>query len=186
MSAPAHLSCPAPGHRPGAGPRRWLATRALPGPAGLALLASLLWPPAPAWAHGVSTSFQQAPATVATTIYDGGEPMSFGKVRVLGPKGQTYQVGNADAQGRFAWLPDGPGHWKVIMEDGMGHRAEAQVETGPSAASGAAYGGPATPLASGQGWRPDRASAVAWGLALIFWLWGLLLWRAGRRRAGPK
>lgn len=41
--------------------------------------------------------------------YAGNEPMAFAKVKVVNPQGQTHQVGNADAQGRFAWLPDQTG-----------------------------------------------------------------------------
>ncbi|MFH1057747.1 MAG: hypothetical protein V1797_03575 [Pseudomonadota bacterium] len=159
---------PAPRPRPGGG-------------AGLALMAGLLWLlllPAPAQGHGIELSAGRGEAAWARGEYSGGEPMSFVKARVLGPDGQTHQVGNTDAQGRFAWLPDRDGPWRVVLDDGQGHRGEAALEwradvvAAPTAAA---------PPAEGLNGQPLWVRAV-WGVSLFFWLSGLAFWRLGRRR----
>lgn len=143
----------------------------------LALLATWLFclTPSPAEAHSVVMRQTQSQATLATTEYAGGEPMAFAKVRVIDPQGNTYQVGNADALGRFAWLPDHPGPWQVVMEDGMGHRGELTINTDQTDALQHA---PPT----GTLHDVPLLYRVMWGLSIIFCISGLTFWWSGRRR----
>lgn len=87
--------------------------------------------------------------------YSGGEQPTYAKVEVYSPTDDKveFQNGRTDAQGRFAFMPDAPGRWRIIMADNMGHRVEHPVEI--SAAQGAAaataahdagLGGFSTPL----------------------------------------
>ncbi|MFH1036298.1 MAG: hypothetical protein V1806_17510, partial [Pseudomonadota bacterium] len=95
MSARDMNNLPGPGLAPGPGARLRLPT--------WAAVAWLLLAAGPALAHGVVLSQARGQAVLSIAEYQGGEPMAFAKVRVLEPQGQTYQVGHADAQGRFAW-----------------------------------------------------------------------------------
>lgn len=145
-----------------------------------ALAAALLWllllPPL-ALGHGIELRGGQGPAAWVRGEYSGGEPMSFVKARVLRPDGQTHQVGNTDAQGRFAWLPDRDGRWRVVLDDGQGHHGEIGLDwreverpaaTQPVGGDGGLAGQPLWVRAT-------------WGLSLILWLSGLAFWRFGRK-----
>ena len=69
--------------------------------------------------------------------YSSGEQPTYAKVEVYSPADDQveFQNGRTDAQGRFAFMPDAPGRWRIIMADNMGHRVEHPVEI--SAAQGA-------------------------------------------------
>lgn len=160
-----------PGPRPGRGPSRALAA--------LALTLGLVWA-GPAAAHGVSAQTGRGPAAWVRAEYSDGEAMSYAKVRVLDPQGQTFQVGNADEQGNFAWLPTAPGSYRVVLEDGQGHRAEASLDW--RAEAQAATPAPAPGNAPGLAGQPVWVRAV-WGLSLLFWLGGAWFWWKGRARS---
>ena len=149
----------------------------MPGPrplVGLVAALLLLLCPVVGLAHGVEISCREGRATVVEATYDDGEPMSYVKVRIQGPDGQTFQVGNTDGHGRFAWVPDREGPWVVTAADGMGHQARTKVQAGPG--QGAA---PAAPAAQTEA---PRWAKAAWGLSALFFLFGLYSWIASRRR----
>ena len=72
--------------------------------------------------------------------YSGGEQPTYAKVEVYSPADAKveFQNGRTDAQGRFAFMPDTPGQWRIIMADNMGHRVEHAVDVSP--AQGSAQG----------------------------------------------
>lgn len=79
--------------------------------------------------------------------YSSGEQPTYAKVEVYSPADDKveFQNGRTDAQGRFAFMPDTPGRWRIIMADNMGHRVEHPVEiaaTGSSTAGNASAAGP--------------------------------------------
>jgi nickel transport protein len=130
-------------------------------------------------AHGVSVQTGRGPAAWVRAEYSDGEAMSYAKVRVLDPQGQTFQVGNADEQGNFAWLPKTTGTYRVVMEDGQGHRVEASLDW--SAEGQAAPPTPVSTPSPGLAGQPVWARAV-WGLSCLFWLGGAWFWWKGRVR----
>lgn len=86
--------------------------------------------PAYVIAHG--TGFRLVEAHGARAVgcyYSSGDPMAYAKVLVYGPDEMDveYQNGRLDRLGRFAFLPDRPGTWRVIASDGQGHRVVARV-----------------------------------------------------------
>ncbi len=168
MSLKANLNLSGPGPRPGPGPLQKLMTWA-------AVAWLLFVPSTAALAHGVEITSGTSQAAWIRAGYAGGEPMAFAKARVLDPQGQTYQVGNADALGRFAWLPDRPGQWQVAVEDGMGHRGELTINADQA-------GSPQQAQAADDMHDIPQIYRVVWGLSLIFWLSGLSFWWRGRRR----
>ena len=69
--------------------------------------------------------------------YAGGSVPTYAKVEVYSPADAKveFQNGRTDAQGRFAFMPDTPGQWRIIMADNMGHRVEHAVDVSPSQGS---------------------------------------------------
>ncbi len=83
--------------------------------------------PAVANAHGMSHQILKKDAIVIAAEYDDGEPVSYAEAKVFSPSGGKieHQNGRTDKNGRFAFIPDCPGEWKVSIDAGMGHLLEA-------------------------------------------------------------
>lgn len=83
------------------------------------------------WAHGAG--FERVPDgdTVALRFSHAlGQPMAGARITVTTPDEQNFQRGQSDADGQFAFVPDRPGTWAVIADDGLGHEVRAEVEVG--------------------------------------------------------
>lgn len=146
--------------------------------AGLALAACLL-APAGAGAHGVSLARDVARCLVLTAAYSGGEPMSYARAALFAPDDpeRAFLRGRTDRLGRLAFRPPAPGRWRVVVEDGLGHRLEESFEVQPDPAVPAGESRPAAGL-------PAHLKALV-GVSLVFGLAGLAaLWRGRRRPAG--
>ncbi len=134
------------------------------------------------WAHGVEATVQSGGLAVACR-HSSGEVMDYAKVTVLAPgSSQPFQVGHADKNGRFCFLPDAPGEWQITAEDGMGHHLELKVPvTEPNTLK-------ALPPASGaDSFSHTRSLRVLTGLSVIFGLSGFLFWFQGiRSKRGHK
>lgn len=97
-------------------------------------------------AHALYAADTRHDGVVLTQFaYSGGERPTYAKVEVYSPADDKieFQNGRTDAQGRFAFMPDTPGRWRIIMADNMGHRVEHVVEVSPVAAIAAAKAGSA-------------------------------------------
>ncbi len=96
-----------------------------------------------ALAHG-ATCRQVGGAVAVECLYDNGSPMAFCDVAVYGAASGDSAIlaGATDAAGRFAFVPVVGGSWRVVVDDGMGHAARAEI-TGadPGAAAGGERGG---------------------------------------------
>lgn len=90
-------------------------------------------------AHGVRHSVSEG-AMAVTATYDDGSPMAFCDVSVFSSvdPDEPYQTGSTDPAGRFAFVPDTNGSWRVTVDDGMGHAmtAEVNVHTGAAGSAG--------------------------------------------------
>ena len=75
----------------------------------------------------------QGSVALVQFAYAGGDQPTYAKVEVYSPADAKveFQNGRTDAQGRFAFMPDAPGQWRIIMADNMGHRVEHAVEVSP-------------------------------------------------------
>ena len=105
----------------------------------LAVAALLLFGAAQAQAHALYADHTwQGTVALVQFAYAGGAVPTYAKVEVYSPADAKveFQNGRTDAQGRFAFMPDTPGQWRIIMADNMGHRVEHVVDT--SAGQGAA------------------------------------------------
>ena len=79
------------------------------------------------YAHGVRGKTGKG-GIVISAEYTTGEPMSYAKVVITAPdKKIPFQIGRTDRNGRFCFYPDMPGKWKVVVEDGIGHRLEMNL-----------------------------------------------------------
>ena len=130
----------------------------------LAVAALLLFGAAQAQAHALYADHTwQGTVALVQFAYAGGAVPTYAKVEVYSPADAKveFQNGRTDAQGRFAFMPDTPGQWRIIMADNMGHRVEHAVDTSagqgaaqvsaqnqgkPSAAASPGVGGFAMPL----------------------------------------
>jgi len=116
-----------------------------------------------------------APAVIVRAAYGGSEPVQFAKVQVFAPSSATqeFQTGVTDKRGTFSFVPDGPGAWRVVVDDEEGHRREIEV-TVPSPFEGVAT------APTGHTSRVERALL---GVALMLGATGFLYgFRARRER----
>ena len=93
--------------------------------------ALLLLGAAQAQAHALYAAHTwQGAVALVQFAYAGGSVPTYAKVEVYSPADAKveFQNGRTDAQGRFAFMPDTPGQWRIIMADNMGHRVEHAVE----------------------------------------------------------
>ena len=89
--------------------------------------------PAETFAHGTDYRIISKKAVVMEFFYSDKKPMQYAEVLILSPKNDTieYQNGRTDQNGRFAFLPEMPGEWRVKVNDGVGHAVSATVAVNP-------------------------------------------------------
>jgi nickel transport protein len=115
-----------------------------------------------------------APAVIVRAAYGGSEPVQFAKVQVFAPAAtQEFQTGVTDRRGCFSFVPDGPGAWRVMVDDEEGHKREIEVKV-PSPFEGVAH----TPAEPGS--RVERALL---GVALMVGATGFLYGFKARRES---
>ena len=87
--------------------------------------------------------------------------MNYLEAKVFSPADEkiAYQSGRTDEGGRFAFTPNKPGTWRVIVSDEDGHRAEATVNVTEDFLKAGATGG-------GSG--IDMLRRAGLGVSLIF------------------
>lgn len=138
------------------------------------MLIFLFTTPGDASAHGSFSQIRKEEALVITSEYDDGEPMSYAEVKIYSPTGgkTAHQVGRMDKNGRFAFVPDGPGEWRVTVEDGMGHRTETSI--GVDETQKVSEKEPVVKA-------PSKWQGVVSGLSIIFGLTGILFYFRARK-----
>lgn len=121
-------------------------------------------------AHDLELRVQAArPAVVVYATYGTTEPTTDADVSVFAPGAPSspYQTGFTDLHGAFAFVPAEAGAWRVVIDDGYGHRAEQEIAVDWDKADEPSAGGGRSPL--------DKAIL---GVSVIFGITGLLLWRS--------
>jgi hypothetical protein len=130
--------------------------------------------PALVFAHGVEVFDETGTPEVHTVrfMYTDGESMLFARVKVFPPSSPdaAAQESVADRYGYFSFIPFESGDWRLIAEDGMGHRGEIVVPVAGEIAAGttetAARIAGQSAASAGSGTLP-RPAAIALGLSLI-------------------
>lgn len=132
----------------------------------------------PSWGHGTRGTTEVADGIRLTARYDDGEPMRYAAVTVHAPDGDTeFQTGRTDRNGIFMFAPDQSGKWRVIVEDGIGHRLVVGRRIDPDeAATGARK-----PHGDLDAAHISRGSGLVSGVSLIFGLCGILYGFKARR-----
>lgn len=128
------------------------------------------------YAHGVRGKVSTG-GIVVTAEYDTGEPMSYAKVKIsaLGTD-LIFQSGRTDRNGRFCFFPDAAGDWKVVVDDGIGHRLEMTVPVREP------LGLKSQQQNGGQIKSPlSRNERGIMGISIIFGICGILFWWRGKR-----
>jgi nickel transport protein len=101
------------------------------------LFAAFVWlmaMPFSAFAHGTDYRLIGKDAAVAAEFfYSDKTPMQYAEVLVFSPESDKveYQNGRTDQNGRFAFLAETPGEWRIKVNDGMGHAVHATVTVNP-------------------------------------------------------
>src|SRR5690606_12976542 len=100
------------------------------------------------------------------------KPATDSDVAVFGPQytQSPYQTGVTDPRGIFAFVPPEPGDWRIIIDDGYGHRAEQTIPVDWTGDISQAAG-------------PGRSTVdkAILGVSVIFGFTGVLLWLQSRR-----
>lgn len=154
--------------------------------------------------HGITVRLTlEGRVVVATCSYDGGTPVAGATVTWFAPGVEApFQAGATDQAGLFAFLPAGPGEWRAVVDDGMGHRREARIQvSGPPWAESSGAGAEASAPPQGgdhpdhvhdepgdtadthshEAEGSDRPWKLATGLGLIFGLTGFAYGFTARR-----
>jgi nickel transport protein len=92
-------------------------------------------------AHGLEYTVSETSGKPTVYFhYSDGSPVSYTKVKVWSPDNDSieFQNGRTDKNGRFSFVPDLDGFWRITVNDGMGHAAtvEHQVTTTASGRKG--------------------------------------------------
>jgi nickel transport protein len=139
-----------------------------------------------ALAHSIRfTVSQEPPSVIVQAAFSRTSPLVNAKVEIFEPGNEKlYQTGRTDKQGRFAFLPDKNGLWKVSVDDGMGHYDLITINV-----SEAFFKQEEIVTASGPE-QPESIYAevplvhkVIFGLALIFGLTGIIYGIKARKLA---
>ena len=82
-------------------------------------------------AHKLEVSLtQQPPVVVVIAGFSGHHHgLSGGDVFIYAPgeAEKAFQTGKTDGKGKFAFIPTKAGEWKVVVDDGTGHRSEKVI-----------------------------------------------------------
>lgn len=127
-------------------------------------------------AHGTQYSTLTGGVGIKATYLDH-TPLADCDVRVFSPddKVPPYQTGQTDAYGRFMFLPDKKGQWKIIVDDGMGHRVDAEIEVTEKMKL--------DPASQTSGGIPQWQKILV-ALCIIFGFTGIYLIYASRKKPG--
>jgi nickel transport protein len=166
-------------------------TRRLLAVAGLVLAAG--FGAAAASGHGLDVEVRlHSPVVVLRAAYSGAEAVAYAAVKIYAPGASTveFQSGNADASGRFAFVPDHEGEWRAVVDDELGHREERRISIGRDFfATGAGVPGKPAAFSGAGGPESLRSRLPLWlralvGLAFIFGGSGFLYGFKARCRTG--
>ncbi len=96
---------------------------------GLILIGLIFFYESEIFAHGVGYRQSNFRAIPLEFFYSTGEKMSYREAKVFSPKDSKFaaQTGRTDEEGRFAFIPDCVGEWRVIVRDEEGHQCEAKI-----------------------------------------------------------
>ena len=143
------------------------------------MLVFMLWVCASAYAHGVGYRQSEFRAVTLEFFYSTSEKMGYREVRVFSPKDEKFaaQTGRTDEQGRFAFIPDVPGEWRVIVRDEEGHQCNAIVNITEEFLTNTEQPVNSQDASLPQGWNLFMRALL--GVSIIFNIAMIIRWRSG-------
>jgi len=92
-------------------------------------------------AHGVHLEYHEDfPYVTIKASFTGNQPMKNAEVEIfLTESSQIIQKGTSDPSGRFVFIPEVPGIYRVSVDDGMGHRKRIELAINQSFFGAEAY-----------------------------------------------
>jgi nickel transport protein len=83
-------------------------------------------------AHEVLHTIEHGKAIAVKAFFADGEVLAYTDYQVFSPSDPRipYQKGRTDRSGYLAFVPDGPGAWRVKVTDTTGHGLDLVVEVG--------------------------------------------------------
>jgi nickel transport protein len=140
------------------------------------LTLSILIGPTPALAHGVGYRMSDKKAVPLEFYYSTGETMAYQETLVFSPldSKNSYQSGRTDEFGRYSFIPESEGEWRVVVKDHEGHRAEAAIQiTGDffsgldASPKGLTSSQPSLPQGSELFWRAVLGVSILFNIAAL-------------------
>jgi nickel transport protein len=131
------------------------------------------------WAHGLRGKIISKTGILAEAEYDDGVPMSYASVEVFNLKESLpFQTGRTDRNGRFLFLPDNPGDWRVVVNDDMGHRIVLKTRIDKNINLNKNQD--QTDKTEYAGFL-SRHEKIFIGIAIIFGMFGFFFWWKGKK-----
>ena len=76
-----------------------------------------------AFGHGTRGAVTPTGSMMVHADYDDGEPMAYCRTEIVhAGEERPFQSGSTDRNGRFLFYPDSTGQWRIVVDDGIGHR----------------------------------------------------------------
>ena len=144
------------------------------------MLLFTLWVCDSSYAHGVGYRQSEFRAVTLEFFYSTGEKMSYREVRVYSPKDSKFpaQTGRTDEQGRFAFIPDTSGEWRVIVRDEEGHQCTANISVTEDFISGQEQASKPQHNSSSQYDGIELLIRAILGVSILFNIAMIILWRS--------
>lgn len=143
--------------------------------------------PQTALAHGVAWEAAPQPAKALLFRYSDGTAMRYAAIKTFSPADAKieHQQGHSDKNGRFAFVPDVPGDWRILASDGLGHRVEAVVNVAADEmGENRAATDPLSPAAPGR-WSAPLWARITVGFSLLLNAFGAAhFFRNRKKRSG--
>lgn len=81
------------------------------------------------FSHGVELRTEETPPfIVVQAAYSGHHEISGMKIMIYSPDSkELFQDGKTDIHGKFSFTPDRTGTWKIIADDGLGHKKSIEL-----------------------------------------------------------
>lgn len=138
-----------------------------------------------AFAHGTGVRTSPDRPLAMEFYYSTDEPMAYAEAKVYSPADAkfAYQEGMTDDNGRFAFVPNVDGEWRVVVLQ-EGHRAEAKVNVVMAELNSNDGSAPAGPAVTGSSMPQgmELAKNALLGVSLLFNI-GCAIMVVRRRRA---
>ena len=144
----------------------------------ICVIVSLLALTKNAFPHGVLGKIIVQKGILVEAEYDDGEPMSYSSTEIFDSEEKLpFQSGRTDRNGRFLFYPDKTGDWKVIVNDGMGHRLALKTHIDKSLVLNTKNN-----QQTGETSNFSRYEKALMGISVIFGISGILFWCMGYRK----